>query len=97
MLDPYGATTPIFMFLIFDFLIEKTGIWNSFLGLVRFMPAKSPNISDTLAKKITALGNQIKQHRKALGVSATIAAEAATISRVTLYRIKKGEPYVKRQ
>lgn len=41
-----------------------------------------------------ALGQQIRARRKALGVSATAAAEAAGISRVTLHRIEKGEPSV---
>ena len=37
------------------------------------------------------LGNNIRARRKALGVNATVTAEAADISRVTLHRIERGE------
>jgi transcriptional regulator with XRE-family HTH domain len=40
------------------------------------------------------MGQEIRAHRKALGVNATAAAEAAGMSRVTLHRIEKGEPSV---
>ncbi len=40
------------------------------------------------------LGQQMRAARKALRVSATAAAEAAGISRVTLHRIENGEPSV---
>jgi DNA-binding XRE family transcriptional regulator len=40
------------------------------------------------------LGTQLRAQRKALKVNATVAAEAAGISRVTLHRIEKGEPSV---
>lgn len=43
---------------------------------------------------LSALGQQIRGNRKALRISATTLAEAADISRVTLYRIEKGEPTV---
>jgi len=36
----------------------------------------------------------LAEKRKALRVSATVAAEAAGMSRVTLHRIEKGEPSV---
>lgn len=56
------------------------------------MPAKPPYLStDTLAS-LEALGRFIKEHRKELKLSATATAEAAGISRVTLYRIEKGYP-----
>ena len=42
----------------------------------------------------TRLGNAIRTRRKALGVNATATAEAANISRVTLYRIENGESSV---
>lgn len=45
---------------------------------------------DTLA----ALGVGIRARRKQLRVSATAAAEAAGLSRVTLHRIERGEPSV---
>jgi hypothetical protein len=43
---------------------------------------------------LVTLGHQIRAHRKALGVNATVAAESAGISRVTWHRIEKGEPSV---
>ena len=43
---------------------------------------------------LTALGEHIRERRKALHLSATVTAEAAGISRVTLHRIEKGEPSV---
>ena len=58
------------------------------------MPARPPAILDAAAQKLEALGRQIRAHRKALRVSATTAAEAAGVSRVTLYRIEHGEPAV---
>ena len=58
------------------------------------MPASAPIIPSTAAEKLIELGKQIRAHRKALRVSATTAAEAAGISRVTLYRIETGEPSV---
>ena len=58
------------------------------------MPARPPPIIDATAKKLESLGRQIRAHRKALRVSATAAAEAAGMSRVTLHRIERGEPAV---
>ena len=58
------------------------------------MPAKSPDTSVTVHKKLIVLGQQIRAHRKALRISATVVAEAAGISRVTLHRIEKGKPSV---
>ncbi len=43
---------------------------------------------------LKALGEDIRARRKALRLSATVTAEAAGISRVTLHRIEKGEPSV---
>lgn len=43
---------------------------------------------------LVTLGGQIRDRRKALGVSAVVTAESAGLSRVTLYRIEKGEPSV---
>jgi transcriptional regulator with XRE-family HTH domain len=40
------------------------------------------------------LGAQLRAQRKALKVNATVASQAAGISRVTLQRIEKGEPSV---
>ncbi len=58
------------------------------------MPAKPPVITSSITDKLIMLGQQIRAHRKSLRISATVAAEAAGISRVTLYRIEKGEPAV---
>jgi len=56
------------------------------------MPARTPIIAMMAANKLIAMGKQIRAHRKALRISATTAAEAARMSRVTLYRIENGEP-----
>lgn len=58
------------------------------------MPQKSPPLNEITAAKLCSLGAQMAERRKALGVSATVAAEAAGMSRVTLHRIEKGEPSV---
>jgi len=58
------------------------------------MPAKPPVTASISADQLIALGQQIRAHRKALRISATTAAEAAGMSRVTLHRIEKGEPAV---
>ena len=58
------------------------------------MPATSPSTGETVAAKLLAFGVQLRAQRKRLGVSATTAAEAAGMSRVTLYRIERGEPSV---
>lgn len=58
------------------------------------MPAKIPIIVRNAAEILSTLGQQIRAHRKTLRISATTTAEAAGMSRVTLYRIEKGEPAV---
>ena len=58
------------------------------------MPARTPHIATTAANKLIAMGKLIRVHRKALRISATTAAEAAGMSRVTLHRIENGEPSV---
>lgn len=58
------------------------------------MPAPSPPIGATLQKTLRELGQKLREQRKRLGVSATTAAEAAGMSRVTLHRIEKGETSV---
>ncbi len=58
------------------------------------MPAASPATGEIVAAKLLALGEQLRAQRKRLGVSATTAAEAAGVSRVTLHRIERGEPSV---
>jgi DNA-binding XRE family transcriptional regulator len=59
-----------------------------------FMPKKSPPLTEPTAAKLEALGMRLAQRRKTLRVSATVAAEAAGMSRVTLHRIENGEPSV---
>jgi transcriptional regulator with XRE-family HTH domain len=58
------------------------------------MPSRNPDMTNGTAQKLAALGQQIRAHRKALRVSAGVAAEAAGMSRVTLHRIENGEPSV---
>lgn len=58
------------------------------------MPAKSPPFGDVLATRLQALGKHIRAHRERQMVSATAAAQAAGMSRVTLHRIERGVPSV---
>ena len=58
------------------------------------MPAKPPKSPPHIAEMLVSLGEQIRAQRKSLGINATVAAEAAGISRITLYRIEKGESSV---
>ncbi len=50
-----------------------------------------PDNPDPGADMGKRLGSALRARRKALGISATAAAEAAHISRVTLHRLEKGE------
>ena len=58
------------------------------------MPSPAPLASEGTTARLVAIGQHIRAHRKTLGVSATAAAEAAGISRVTLHRIEHGEASV---
>ena len=58
------------------------------------MPAKAPPVGEVLAARLKALGERVRAHREQQNVSATVAAEAAGLSRVTLHRIERGEPSV---
>lgn len=58
------------------------------------MPAEAPLTARTAALKLVELGKHIRAFRKTLRISATAAAEAAHMSRVTLFRVEKGEPSV---
>lgn len=58
------------------------------------MPAKAPPSSPAVNAQLTALGARIRAQRQRQKVSATDAAEAAGLSRVTLHRIERGEPSV---
>src|ERR1041384_7237232 len=51
---------------------------------MRNMPARPPPTGAAIAVKLAALGERIRARRKALRISATTAAEAAGLSRVTL-------------
>lgn len=58
------------------------------------MPSPNPACSNLCTAQLQALGAQIRAQRKALRLSATVTAEAAGVSRVTLHRIEKGEASV---
>lgn len=58
------------------------------------MPATNPELSAAASQAMLAIGAAVRRRREALGINATTAAEAAGISRVTLYRIEKGEASV---
>lgn len=58
------------------------------------MPAKNPKITREVAHRLNVLGERIRTQRKNLKLNATVAAEAAGMSRITWYRIEKGEPAV---
>jgi transcriptional regulator with XRE-family HTH domain len=58
------------------------------------MPAKAPSITKTQEQDLCLLGQELRDRRKELGVSATVTAEAAGVSRITLYRIERGEASV---
>lgn len=58
------------------------------------MPAKAPMVSPAARRLLKSLGQRILARRKALGVSATAAAESAALSRVTWHRIEQGLPSV---
>ena len=55
------------------------------------MPAAIDKLSgEQLEIRVKALGAQMRQRRKVMGVSVTTAAEAAGVSRVTWHRMEKG-------
>ena len=58
------------------------------------MPAAAPPVAPAELEQLTLLGEKLRAARKRQGVTATSAAEAAGISRVTLHRIERGEPSV---
>ncbi|MGC3984417.1 MAG: helix-turn-helix transcriptional regulator [Pseudorhodoferax sp.] len=58
------------------------------------MPAKAPPISPAVATQLETLGRRIRARREQQKVTATDAAEAAGMSRVTLHRVERGEPSV---
>ena len=58
------------------------------------MPAQSPPVGPVLEDELRVIGERIRAHRRQQKVSATVAAEAAGLSRVTFHRIERGEPSV---
>ena len=58
------------------------------------MPAKAPLLNKKPEQALRELGQALRDRRKELKINATVAAEAAEISRITLFRIEKGEPSV---
>jgi len=60
----------------------------------KHMPAKAPTLNKKPEQALRELGQSLRDRRKELKINATVAAEAAEISRITLYRIEKGEPSV---
>ncbi len=58
------------------------------------MPARNPKVPTKTAHHLNALGARIRAQRKKLDINATVAAEAAGMSRVTWHRIEKGKPAV---
>ena len=51
-------------------------------------------ISNDAISQLADIGQLIRQHRRSFKITANAAAQTAGISRVTLYRIEKGEPTV---
>jgi transcriptional regulator with XRE-family HTH domain len=60
----------------------------------KHMASRTFQATGHLEKLLRALGQQIRDHRKKLHISSVATAEAAGISRITLYRIEKGEASV---
>ncbi|MNU61194.1 hypothetical protein D3C71_503980 [compost metagenome] len=58
------------------------------------MPSTAPPTLDRANRRLEAFGRHIHARRKSLRISATTAAEAAGMSRMTLHRIERGEPSV---
>ncbi|TDM08923.1 MAG: XRE family transcriptional regulator [Ideonella sp. MAG2] len=58
------------------------------------MPSPAPVTSAQSVALLKQIGEQIRAQRKSLGISATVTAEAAGVSRMTLHRIERGEPSV---
>jgi len=58
------------------------------------MPPGTDQLPDQVRDTAATLGRSLRERRKALGISATAAAEAAGMSRVTWHRLEKGEATV---
>lgn len=61
---------------------------------MRIMPSASPPVSEGQAEQLGRLGEHLRAARRQQKVSATAAAEAAGMSRVTWHRIERGEASV---
>lgn len=61
---------------------------------MRYMPARNPGVSEHTQGLLSELGCELRNRRRALGLSAVATAEAAGMSRVTLHRIEAGSPAV---
>jgi transcriptional regulator with XRE-family HTH domain len=58
------------------------------------MPTPAPATTTPTQSRLSALGQHLRSERKRQRVSASTAAEAAGLSRVTLHRIEAGNPSV---
>jgi transcriptional regulator with XRE-family HTH domain len=58
------------------------------------MPSRPPPLGPILEERLRDLGKSLRAHRERQKLSATVTAEAAGISRVTLHRIERGEASV---
>jgi transcriptional regulator with XRE-family HTH domain len=58
------------------------------------MPSRPPPTTPGAAAGLLKVGEALRARRTELKLSATAAAEAAGMSRVTLHRVEKGEPNV---
>lgn len=58
------------------------------------MPAPAPPVGIAVTRTLREFGERIRAERKRLKLSSVTTAEAAGMSRVTLFRIEKGEPSV---
>ena len=58
------------------------------------MPTQAPTTVSTDQERLAHLGARLRAARKRQRVTTVAAAEAASISRVTLHRIERGEPTV---
>ncbi|MEM9302864.1 MAG: helix-turn-helix transcriptional regulator, partial [Pseudomonadota bacterium] len=92
--DRFGRPRPSFIMILILYKNSKLYKMRYILE-IPFMPGRVELIeTQALGARIADLGACIRQRRKALGVSATAAAQAARMSRVTWHRIEAGTPSV---
>lgn len=58
------------------------------------MPAKNAPLPFPCLQALRDLGDRLRLRRKQLALSTVVVAEAAQVSRATLYRVETGEPAV---